>query len=68
MSLDERISVLPAVAVGWGHPSTLETSRMRVRPCVCGRSVRADRWMPADGVAHHNRTREHRAWRQDNGL
>jgi hypothetical protein len=32
------------------------------RPCACGRSLKASRTAPFDGVSRHARTPEHRSW------
>lgn len=35
------------------------------KPCVCGGDVTADPLRPAPGVAAHNHTGRHKAWRQN---
>jgi hypothetical protein len=37
--------------------------RTAVKPCVCGGRLRADLREPAWGVARHNATKRHQAWR-----
>ena len=39
-------------------------SRLETRPCVCGGAVTADRERPSLGVAAHQFTSRHIAWRE----
>lgn len=45
-----------------------EVRHTRIERCACGGMVRADHREPANGVASHNRTKVHRAWRQAHAL
>lgn len=42
--------------------------RTLVKPCVCGGTVRADRWEPREGVHSHQRTTLHQEWRRREGI
>lgn len=41
---------------------------IETRPCVCGGYVHADPNTAGRGVAAHNHTSRHKAWRSANGL
>lgn len=43
-------------------------SHLETRPCVCGGTVTADPFRPAPGVAAHQFTSRHKAWRAANGF
>jgi len=45
------------------HGYSRVRDRTEMRPCVCGGQVHADPAAPAKGVAQHNSTSRHRAWR-----
>lgn len=69
-SHDDEAGVAPPILRVFSQPNT-EGAIMTLppdvvtRPCACGRSVTASRTAPYDGVSHHNRTPEHRAWWKD---
>ena len=52
-----------ALFQGYSRSQELDVSRIEARPCVCGGLVRADPAAPAKGVAQHNASPRHRAWR-----
>jgi hypothetical protein len=48
---------------GYSGTRGLDDTRIEERSCACGGVVRADPAAPARGVAQHNSTGRHRAWR-----
>jgi hypothetical protein len=66
ISDQEKLTHFPE---GW-KPDKKEypIKRTDVKPCACGGSFRADRYAPADGMVHHHATKQHKAWREKEGL
>lgn len=65
LSAYHRDSSTPEVTLVRGYANT---PRIEERPCACGGTVRADPMAPANGVAAHQFTGRHRAWRDANEL
>jgi hypothetical protein len=42
-------------------------TRLRLEPCACGGVIRANRFEPAVYVSNHNRSKQHKAWRERMG-
>lgn len=60
--------VLPMVNRIPTSPASEAVGRLETRPCACGGTVTADPNAPAKGVAAHQFTGRHKAWRSANGL
>lgn len=68
LSVQQRASAVPATseeALFRGYRGSAETDGIGIehRPCVCGGTVTADPRRPAPGVAAHQFTSRHKAWR-----
>lgn len=61
MTLDTRPRSTSEAALIHGYAGA--TTHLETKPCACGGSVTADPQRPAQGVAAHNFSPRHRAWR-----
>lgn len=48
---------------GYSRAAETDGEGLESRPCVCGGMVQADSRRPGPGVAAHNYTSRHKAWR-----
>jgi hypothetical protein len=52
-----------ALLQGYSRTQGADDTRVESRPCACGGVVRADPAAPGRGVAQHNASPRHKAWR-----
>lgn len=52
-----------ALFAGYSRTVGADDTRLQTLPCACGGRVTADPAAPAKGVAQHNSTGRHKAWR-----
>ena len=57
----DRVSTTTEAALIHGYAGT--SSHLETKRCACGGTVTADPQRPAQGVAAHNFSPRHRAWR-----
>jgi hypothetical protein len=55
-------------ALFYGYSAAAPITSIQERPCACGGRVKANPMFPGAGVALHQTTGRHKAWREANDL